>query len=138
MQFKRRTPSIFYGWKKIETFKNLPQFSYLFNRNAFIFMVRCSCSQTFPSFALVHKNNDLTVPLFLFTKTNSKAPRYLSYLIKEDSHYKVIQTKQSVFPWELKMLKKIMQPTDFMHISMKKQRNSIFPWELENVFYRCF
>ena len=92
--------------KGIETFKNY-RFSYLFNRNAlFICMVRRGCSQTFPSFALVHKNNDLTVPLFLFTKTNSKAPRYLSYLIEEDSHYKVIQTKQPVFPWELKMRKK--------------------------------
>ena len=77
-------------------------------------------------------------PLFLFTKTNSKAPSYLSYLIKEDSHYKVIQTKQSVFPRELKMRKKIMHPNDFMHILMKKQRNSVFPWELENVFNRCF
>ena len=31
-----------------------------------------------------------------------------------------------------------MHPTDFMHISMKKQRNSIFPWELENFFTTVF
>ena len=31
-----------------------------------------------------------------------------------------------------------MHPTDFMHISMKKQRNIIFLWELENVFTVVF
>ena len=32
-----------------------------------------------PLFGLVHTNNGLIVSLFLFTKTNPKAPRYLSY-----------------------------------------------------------
>ena len=33
-----------------------------------------------PQFASVHTNNGLIVPLFLLTKTNPAAPRYLSYL----------------------------------------------------------
>ena len=32
-----------------------------------------------PQLALVHTNNGIIVALFLLTKTNPKAPRYLSY-----------------------------------------------------------
>ena len=91
MQFTLSTvygcTSTVYSLKGSEYFKTFPQFSYSFNRNAFICMVRRSCSQTTSVICSGAHKQWLNFPLFQLTKTNSKTPRYLSYLIKEDYHY---------------------------------------------------
>ena len=71
-------------------------------------------------------NNDLIVLLFLLTKTNPKAPRYLSYLWSKRIPLWidiVMKTKHAVFSWELKCEKKLMNSTDFhKHKHLVKQK----------------
>ena len=68
-----------YSPKASKCFKTLLQFSYLFNRNALFAWYVAAALKPLPLFPLVHANNGLIVRLFLFTKTNPKAPRYYSY-----------------------------------------------------------
>ena len=61
-----------YSSKTSKYFKTIPQFSYLFNQNAFIDMVRRSCSQTAYVICFSAKNNGLIFHSLCLPKQTTK------------------------------------------------------------------
>ena len=117
-----------YNLKASEYFETLPQFSYLFNRNAFICMVRRSCSQTTSVICFSAHKQWLNCSIVSVYKNKPESTKILIILIiKEDSRCKVstmnlnitMETTHAEFPWEFKILKKYNQHYLFFHVSMK-------------------
>ena len=79
-----------YSSKTSKYFKTLPQFSYLFNQNAFIDMVRRSCSQTAYVICFSAKNNGLIFIVYVYQDKPQSIKILIIFLIKEDSHWNVI------------------------------------------------
>ena len=72
----------------IGNFKALPPFSYLFNRNAFICMVRHSCSQTTSAIcSCAHKQWIYCSIAYACQNKLKRTKIHIISIIKEDSHY---------------------------------------------------
>ena len=103
-----------------------------------ICMARRSCSQTTSVICFSAHKHGLIVPFFLLTSNKILIIfNQRGFIIKSNFHNEIninMKTKHSIFPWGLKIRKKIKLQNTFTLRKIKrisiKTEYSIFPWDL--------